>query len=60
VLDLGEYNVVVLVTSYCYLEDATLFRYTGARHQPDKFRFVDFARREIQYFITILMIKKTA
>ena len=47
-LDLGEYNVVVLVTSYCYLEDATLFRYTGARHQPDKFRFVDFARREIQ------------
>lgn len=48
VLDLGEYDIVVLVASYCYLEDATLFQYTESRHRPDKFRFVDFARRDIQ------------
>ncbi|MFV0393580.1 MAG: trehalose operon repressor [Coprobacillaceae bacterium] len=48
VLDLGKYDFVVLVTSYCYLEDATLFQYTESRHRPDKFRFVDFARRDIQ------------
>jgi len=44
-LDLAGYNVVVVVKSYVYLEDATLFQYTESRHRPDKFRFVDFARR---------------
>ncbi|WP_044641800.1 trehalose operon repressor [Risungbinella massiliensis] len=44
-LDLdGHYNVVV-VKNYVYLDDATLFQYTESRHRPDKFRFVDFARR---------------
>lgn len=44
-LDLGGYDMVVVVKSYSYLEDTTLFQYTEARHVPDKFRFVDFARR---------------
>ncbi|MEH7545997.1 MULTISPECIES: trehalose operon repressor [Bacillaceae] len=44
-LDLdGFYNVVV-IKNYVYLDDATLFQYTESRHRPDKFRFVDFARR---------------
>jgi GntR family trehalose operon transcriptional repressor len=47
-LDLADFDIVVLVSSYCYLEDATLFQYTESKHRPDKFRFVDFARRDIQ------------
>jgi GntR family trehalose operon transcriptional repressor len=44
-LDLdGFYNIVV-IKNYVYLDDATLFQYTESRHRPDKFRFVDFARR---------------
>lgn len=44
-LDLtGFYNVVV-IKNYVYLDDATLFQYTESRHRPDRFRFVDFARR---------------
>lgn len=31
---------------YVYLEDASLLQYTESRHRLDKFRFVDFARRE--------------
>ena len=44
-LDLKEYDMVVVVKSYTYLDDATLFQYTESRHRPDKFKFVDFARR---------------
>ncbi|PTX55306.1 GntR family transcriptional regulator [Melghirimyces profundicolus] len=44
-LDLDGYPMVVVVENYVYLEDATLFQYTESRHRPDKFRFVDFARR---------------
>lgn len=44
-LDLNEYDVLVCVKSYTYLDDATLFEYTISKHRPDKFRFVDFARR---------------
>ncbi len=36
---------ITVVKSYTYLEDATLFQYTISKHRPDKFRFVDFARR---------------
>lgn len=44
-LDLeGFYNVVV-IKSLVYLDDTSLFQYTESRHRPDKFRFVDFARR---------------
>lgn len=44
-LDLAENHVIVVIRSYTYLEDATLFQYTESRHRSDKFRFVDFARR---------------
>lgn len=44
-LDMGEYDLLVCVKSYTYLDDATLFQYTISKHRPDKFRFVDFARR---------------
>ncbi|HSH36153.1 UTRA domain-containing protein, partial [Schnuerera sp.] len=45
-LDLEDYNMVVVVKSYTYLDDMSLFQYTESRHRPDKFRFVDFARRK--------------
>lgn len=44
-LDMEDYDLLVNVKSYTYLEDATLFQYTISKHRPDKFRFVDFARR---------------
>ena len=44
-LDMLDYDLLVCVKSYSYLEDATLFEYTESKHRPDKFRFVDFARR---------------
>lgn len=45
-LDLEGFHNVVVIKNYVYLDDATLFQYTESRHRPDKFRFVDFARRE--------------
>jgi len=45
-LDFENYDMIVVVKNYIYLEDATLFQYTESRHRPDKFRFVDFARRQ--------------
>lgn len=47
-LDLKGYDLLVSVKSYNFLEDATLFCYTESRHRPDKFRFIDFSRREPQ------------
>ncbi len=44
-LDLEDYNNIVIVRNYVYLDDTSLFQYTESRHRPDKFRFVDFARR---------------
>lgn len=44
-LDLEGFSNIVVIKSKVYLEDATLFQYTESRHRPDKFRFVDFARR---------------
>ena len=44
-LNMAGYDLLVCVKSYTYLEDATLFQYTISKHRPDKFRFVDFARR---------------
>jgi GntR family transcriptional regulator, trehalose operon transcriptional repressor len=44
-LDLEGFHSIVVVKNYVYLEDARLFQYTESRHRPDKFRFVDFARR---------------
>ncbi len=45
-LDLEGYANIVVVKNYVYLDDARLFQYTESRHRPDKFRFVDFARRK--------------
>lgn len=47
-LDLKGYDLLVCVKSYNFLEDASLFCYTESRHRPDKFRFIDFSRREPQ------------
>lgn len=47
-LDLKEYDLIVCVKSYNFLDDASLFAYTESRHRPDKFRFIDFSRREVQ------------
>jgi GntR family transcriptional regulator, trehalose operon transcriptional repressor len=45
-LDLTGFQNMVVVKNYVYLDDASLFQYTESRHRPDKFRFVDFARRK--------------
>lgn len=44
-LDMGDFDLLVSVKSYTYLDDGRLFEYTISKHRPDKFRFVDFARR---------------
>ncbi|MBS4179621.1 trehalose operon repressor [Lederbergia citrea] len=44
-LNLEGFHNIVIIKNYVYLEDASLFQYTESRHRPDKFRFVDFARR---------------
>ncbi|MDK2917477.1 MAG: GntR family transcriptional regulator, trehalose operon transcriptional repressor [Candidatus Petromonas sp.] len=44
-LDLENYNIIVVVRNYIYLDDTSLFQYGESRHRPDKFKFVDFARR---------------
>ncbi|UOQ48718.1 trehalose operon repressor [Gracilibacillus caseinilyticus] len=44
-LDLKGFHNIVVIKNYVYLDDASLFQYTESRHRPDKFRFVDFARR---------------
>ena len=46
-LDMGDYNMVVVVKSHTYLENNTLFQCTESRHRPDKFRFVDLAKRKL-------------
>lgn len=45
-LDLGGYSHMAVVKNRVFLEDTSLFQYTESRHRLDKFRFVDFARRE--------------
>lgn len=44
-LDLNGHQQVVVIRSYVYLADTTAFQFTESRHRPDKFQFVDFARR---------------
>lgn len=45
-LDMKDYDLLVCVKSYNFLEDASLFCYTVSKHRPDKFQFIDFSRRE--------------
>jgi GntR family transcriptional regulator, trehalose operon transcriptional repressor len=44
-LDMMNFDHIVVVRNFVYLDDASLFQYTESRHRLDKFRFVDFARR---------------
>lgn len=44
-LDLEGFSNVVVIRSQVYLDNTNLFQFTESRHRPDKFRFVDFARR---------------
>ncbi|SEO15747.1 GntR family transcriptional regulator, trehalose operon transcriptional repressor [Amphibacillus marinus] len=44
-LDLTGFQNIVVIKNYVYLDNAELFQYTESRHRPDRFRFVDFARR---------------
>lgn len=46
-LDLEGYDMVVVVHTYVYLDDGLLLQYGQSRHRPDKFRFIDFARRKV-------------
>lgn len=46
-LDLGSQDHhIVSVKSHVYLSDNTFFQYTESRHQVDKFRFTEVARRQ--------------
>lgn len=45
-LDIKDFDMVVVVKSFTYLEGGHLFQYTEARHRPDKFKFIDYAYRE--------------
>lgn len=44
-MDLKNYDMLVNIASFVFLEDTTLFQYTLSKHRPDKFQFSDFARR---------------
>jgi GntR family trehalose operon transcriptional repressor len=44
-LDMKNFDMIVNVESYTYLDDSRVFQYTSSRHRPDKFLFKDFARR---------------
>lgn len=44
-MDLGEYTMVVVVTSLSYLSSGQLFQYGTICYRPDKFTFVTMAKR---------------
>lgn len=44
-LELDPDRKAVLVKSMVYLEDTSLFQLTASYHNPNRFRFIDFARR---------------
>ncbi|MDR1606612.1 MAG: trehalose operon repressor [Streptococcaceae bacterium] len=46
-LDLNQLDRhIVSIKSHVFLSDASMFQYTESRHQVDKFRFTEFARRQ--------------
>ena len=45
-LNLKENSVGVMVRNQTYLKDTTLLQVTKSIHRPDKFSFIDFARRQ--------------
>ncbi|KRL37083.1 trehalose operon repressor [Liquorilactobacillus uvarum] len=44
-LALNDNNLAVVVRSMTYLADTTPFQLTASYHRPDRFKFIDFARR---------------
>ncbi|MTB64401.1 UTRA domain-containing protein [Streptococcus sp. zg-86] len=44
-LDLGDYNMVVVVTSTTYLENGQAFQYGSISYRPDKITFTSTAKR---------------
>ena len=46
-MDLGEYNMVVNVTSTTYLADGCLFQYGSISYRPDKITFASTAKRHV-------------
>lgn len=46
-LDLEDYDFVLVLKSYTYLSDNQLFQYTESRYRPDKFRFVDMTKKQV-------------
>lgn len=45
-LDIENYDVVIVVESQTFLEDNTVFQKTFSRHRPDRFKFVEIAKRQ--------------
>jgi len=46
-LDLrDEDNHLVVINSHVYLENAQFFQFSESRHRVDRFRFIDFSRRQ--------------
>lgn len=41
-----EDNHLVVISSHVYLENARYFQFSESRHRVDKFRFIDFSRRQ--------------
>lgn len=41
-----EDNHLVVISSHVYLEDARYFQFSESRHRVDRFRFIDFSRRQ--------------
>lgn len=46
-LDMLNFDLVVVVDTLIYLDDGILIQYTSSHHRPDKFKFVDFAKRNM-------------
>ena len=46
-MDLGEYTMVVNVTSTTYLADGRLFQYGSISYRPDKITFASTAKRHV-------------
>jgi GntR family trehalose operon transcriptional repressor len=44
-MDMKDFNMIISIKGYVYLEDNRIFQYTTSRHRPDYFRYEDMARR---------------
>lgn len=44
-MDLGDFKMVAVVTSWTYLSNGQLFQYGSISYRPDKFTFVTMAKR---------------